>query len=104
MRAKTVLATTMAILLAGCSNGVSGSPTPVNSSNAAEPSDGVPKVAHPLDTTRFEKEPCAALTPSQLAQLAITTQPKPEPQNALGPTCRWNADEAGMNIGGALLT
>lgn len=64
----------------------------------------MPKVAQPIDTTRYEKQPCASLTALQLAQLGITTPPKPELENKLGPSCEWNAfDQAGFTIGATLL-
>ena len=110
MRAKLVLALGLIVVLAGCSGKVRGNPDPASSTPAAaSPSAdvpaGVPKVAHPIDTARFEKEPCAALTAGQLAQLRITTAPKPDAGNKLGPGCEWNAyDEIGLTVGAALLT
>jgi len=65
----------------------------------------VPKVAQPLDPARYQKQPCAALTAGQLSQLGITTQPKPDLESKLGPSCEWNAfDEIGITIHATLLT
>ncbi|MEQ0559442.1 DUF3558 domain-containing protein [Amycolatopsis sp. NEAU-NG30] len=105
MRAKTAVVVSLALLLAGCSVDVAGKPSPVPSS---EPSEGdtavVPKVSQPLDVSRFEKEPCAAFTSDQLAGFGITRQPRPMPEDALGPSCMWNGlDEGGVTLGARLL-
>ncbi|MEQ0563057.1 DUF3558 domain-containing protein [Amycolatopsis sp. NEAU-NG30] len=100
----------VAALGAGCSDGVAGNALPSSSvagSSPATSSDApnVPKVAQPLDTARYEKEPCAALTVDQLSQLGITTQPKPDLESKLGPGCEWNAfDEVGVTLHATLLT
>ncbi|MEV7091769.1 DUF3558 domain-containing protein [Amycolatopsis sp. NPDC051045] len=106
MRAKTMAVVGLAFLLAGCSTGVAGKPSPVAS---ASPSDvggaGVPKVSRPLDVSRFEKEPCVVLTPEQLAEFGITRQPKSMPEDALGPSCTWNGlDEGGVTVGTRFLS
>jgi hypothetical protein len=103
------MALPLVILVAGCSSGVSGHASPSTSEAASSSTTtndaNVPKVAQPIDTARYEKEPCAALTTTQLSQLGIETQPKPDLQNKLGPSCEWNAfDDAGMTIGATLLT
>jgi hypothetical protein len=97
------------VLLAGCSDRVVGSESPSSSVATSTPAGGedqaVPKVAHPLDVARYEKDPCATLTAEQLSQLGITTQAKPDLGNKQGPACEWNAfDEAGLTIGATLLT
>lgn len=97
------------VVLAGCSTGVTGHATPSTDAATSVTSGGagssVPKVAQPIDTSRYEKQPCAVLTADQLAQLGITTQPKPDLENKLGPSCEWNAfDQAGFTIGATLLT
>lgn len=97
------------VLVAGCSGDVGGHASPSTaeavSSSPATNNANVPKVARPIDTARYEQEPCAALTAAQLSQLGIKTQPKPDLQNKLGPSCEWNAfDDAGVTIGATLLT
>jgi hypothetical protein len=98
----------LAVVLAACSTTVVGNPAPATGSGPASSTggpDGVPKVAHPLETSRFEKEPCATLSSEQLGQLGITTAPKPMPEDKLGPSCTWNADDdGGLNLGARLLT
>lgn len=108
MRVKVLAILGATALLAGCDSTVAGTPTTAVSTSARSSADnapGVPKVAKPIDTARFEKEPCAALTPDQLAQLAITTAPKPDLESKLGPGCVWDAfDEIGLTVDGTLLT
>ncbi|MEU5257641.1 DUF3558 domain-containing protein [Amycolatopsis sp. NPDC021455] len=108
-RCKLAMVLAAAILVAGCSTDVTGHATPsTDAATSANPGGdglGVPKVAQPIDTARYEKQPCAALTAGQLSQLGITTQPKPDLANKLGPSCEWNAfDQAGFTIGATLLT
>ncbi|MEU0530409.1 DUF3558 domain-containing protein [Amycolatopsis tolypomycina] len=105
MRAKVLSVFSLAIMLAGCSDGVAGKPVPVTGASPSETSSGsVPKVSRPLDVSRFEKEPCAALVPGQLAEFGITRQPNSMPGDALGPSCTWNGlDEGGVTVGARLL-
>jgi hypothetical protein len=109
MRGKAMLAVGLAALLAGCSTSVGGTPTPAQSSSTASStgsSTDVPRVTSPIDTSKFEKEPCAALMPAQLADLGIGAQPKPDLENKLGPGCTWNGldEPAGLSVTGTLLT
>jgi hypothetical protein len=99
----------VALLAVGCSNDVNGHASPSTNMTTSTPVSGidssVPKVARPLGTARFEKEPCTALKQEQLAQLGIATQPKPDLENRLGPGCEWNAfDEVGFTVVGRFLT
>ena len=45
-------------------------------------------MSDPLNTDRFQHEPCQALTPNQLQQLNVGPEGKAE-TNALGDTCLW---------------
>lgn len=108
-RVKFAVISMVSILLAGCSSSISGSATPSPDVNASAPSNvggtGVPKVANPINTARYEQDPCAALTGEQLQKLNITTQPKADLSNKLGPDCTWNAfDQIGLTVGATLLT
>ncbi|MEV6872823.1 DUF3558 domain-containing protein [Amycolatopsis sp. NPDC051128] len=105
MRAKVLPVFSLAVLLVGCSTSVAGKPAPVTSASPSGPSGGaVPQVSRPLDVSRFEKEPCAALTPGQLADFGVTRQPNSMPGDALGPSCTWNGlDEGGVTVGTRLL-
>lgn len=76
----------LAITATGCSP-VSGTPSPTTTSS--RPS--APKVAHPIDTTKYQAEPCDLLTAAQVIQYGIA---KPGDKNAgtsaLGPGCSWS--------------
>jgi hypothetical protein len=83
----------------------------VGSSSAAgssAPSDlhGAPKVAHPLDTTKFQQDPCSMLTAAQLQQLhaSISAATTPEPRtDGAGPACffshRDNGTDTAIDVG-----
>jgi hypothetical protein len=60
------------------------------------PAHGAPKVSDPLDTNRFQDEPCALLTASQ-AQDELNLPPSGKPEGlALGKGCNWfNRDTRG---------
>lgn len=80
------------LMVTGCSTpqSLGGTPEPssTSSSNALPP--GTPNVAHPLDTTAFQKTPCSVLTAPQLQQLTITAAGQPDRTDALGPVCHWH--------------
>lgn len=79
------------LMVTGCSTppSVGGTPGPTTSSSNALP-PGTPNVAHPLDTTAFQKAPCSVLTATQLQQLTITTAGQPDLTDPLGPVCHWH--------------
>ncbi|WP_410606962.1 DUF3558 domain-containing protein [Amycolatopsis sp. lyj-109] len=109
MRAKVAVVLSVAALVAGCSNDVVGRPSPsaggTDSPSPAGESSDVPKVAHPIDTSRYEREPCSALSADQLSQLGIKTEPKSDLAAKGGPGCEWNAyDDIGWTVGARLLT
>ena len=60
------------------------------------PSHGAPKVDDPLDTTRYQQDPCSALTASQ-AQQELTLPPNGKRDDAaFGKGCEWfNPDTRG---------
>jgi hypothetical protein len=61
------------------------------------PSDGAPKVKSPLDTRRFQQNPCQVLTPTQLQRLNLPAQGQPG-QAPLGPKCDWTNRETRGNV------
>jgi Protein of unknown function (DUF3558) len=92
-RVVTAVAAGTVLTVAGCSSPpVTG--TPGASSTGASSSDalpaGTPNVAHPLDTTAFQKAPCSVLTAAQLTKLTITATGKPKLDDPLGPVCSWH--------------
>ncbi|WP_439376565.1 DUF3558 domain-containing protein [Amycolatopsis lexingtonensis] len=97
------------LVLSACGTTNGGTPVPVTSAPSAPPSSepadevpgpGVPKVANPLDMTRFEQAPCAALTPAQVAGLlGADAETKPDLDAPAGPTCNWEAPgRAGVGV------
>ncbi|MDS0132538.1 DUF3558 domain-containing protein [Amycolatopsis sp. CM201R] len=71
-------------------------------SHSALPGPGVPKVLHPVDVTHFKRQPCGALTDSQVAELLGSgVSGKPDLQAPAGPTCSWDAadvSQAGIGV------
>ncbi len=85
------------IAAVGCSSPQNGTPTPTDatgSTGSGDPSptnlNGAPHIADPLNAAKFLRNPCASITPSQLAALHIG--PTTSPSNAGGPTCDWGSD------------
>ncbi|MPZ84081.1 MAG: DUF3558 domain-containing protein [Actinophytocola sp.] len=95
---------------AGCTTSDAGTPTPgpdssessaPTSTGPSEPSSeqdtfGAPRVENPLDASRFLVDPCAVLTPAQLAPFGVS-QPgegdtDSEIAKTVGPLCIWHAD------------
>lgn len=62
------------------------------------PSDGAPKVKSPLDTSRYQQNPCQMLTPAQLQQLNLPAQGKPG-QGPLGLECSWLNRDTFASVG-----
>jgi hypothetical protein len=73
-------------------------PAPPDSSTAGPadlPTDGAPAVADPLDTSRFQQDPCGALTSDQSQKLNVGTSGKTY-DGILGNACEWeNAETRG---------
>jgi hypothetical protein len=80
------------VVLAGCASQTPGSARPASNAPPATSSAnnfGAPKVTTPLDTTKYQANPCGTLTPAQLQALGITQPGKvtPDPTGAL---CDWS--------------
>ncbi|GDY33095.1 DUF3558 domain-containing protein [Gandjariella thermophila] len=109
MRVKTMTAAALvgaALVAAGCSSTTTPGSAQPTTSSAALPA-GTPNVAHPLDTTRFQKDPCSLLTPTQLRQFNMGGATGEVTPNApTGPACSWgNTDgPSKMSISAAILT
>jgi len=52
------------------------------------PYAGAPKVDNPLDTTRYQQDPCQALTPTQAEELNVNTPGEPH-DGGLGNACEF---------------
>jgi hypothetical protein len=91
------LAATLFALVAGCSSGTGTTPlgttgtkpaTTSTSAGHALPAGGAPAVTNPLDTTKYQQNPCSVLTAAQLQTLSINGPGKPNP-GLIGPSCGW---------------
>jgi Protein of unknown function (DUF3558) len=81
------------------------SPTETSSNPGPQPSDsgedelpfaGAPKVTNPLDTSRYEKDPCKSLTTAQAQSLSLPPTGKINDKVALSSACEWiNSDTRG---------
>ena len=95
-----VLAGLAAFAAAGCTTSTPGNATPAadspdsdppetsESSSGGLPTDGAPKVDDPLDTARFQEDPCLSLTPDQSEELNLGGSGSPT-ESALGEACEW---------------
>lgn len=98
------------VLLASCTTTTVGqaSPTPGAGPETSEdtttqsspsdsdelPSDGAPAVDDPLDTTKFQEDPCLSLTPEQ-SEVTFGLSPAGRPFRAtLGNGCEWKNDSS----------
>lgn len=94
-------------LAAGCTTTSHGEPRPVNSAGPATseststpsrddelPFAGAPRVNDPLDTSRYEHDPCKSVTADQ-AQNELNLPPTGVPLDnvALGKGCEWKNEE-----------
>ena len=82
------------IAATGCSS-VSGTPSPTTTPSKP----AAPKVAHPIDTTKYQAAPCGLLTATQVAQYGISRAGNAsDGTTPLGPGCSWS------QLGGSGLT
>ena len=100
------------VTTAGCTSTSAGDPSPAPSTarttapGTAEPpaeeppanlpAEGAPRVEHPLDTTRYQQDPCQALTGEQATEFAVVDQGTVR-EGELGLICEWRSprDELG---------
>jgi hypothetical protein len=95
-------------VVAGCTTTSQGKPIPATSIETTESSSpssggqdlpfaGAPKVDDPLDTTRFQQDPCQALTANQVTTIlggSVDGKPTDRP---LGNACQWrDPDSRGL--------
>ncbi|MFB9431835.1 DUF3558 domain-containing protein [Streptoalloteichus tenebrarius] len=100
-----------ALLLASCSGGsvqgtaqpTGGLPNSASASSDALP-PGVPRVPKPLDTARFQQDPCSILTAAQLQPFKLTGPglPRKDPF----PYCQWPdmTNQAKMSLSVSIAT
>lgn len=106
------------LALAGCSNSEAGTPvatdTPGGTSGTTRsPGEtsatgssnryGAPRVAQPLDATKFLAQPCSALTAQQLSNLNLPAQGKADTDSPIaknsGPSCEWINSDTATSVG-----
>jgi hypothetical protein len=89
-------------LLTGCTTTSEGTPRPTltNDTSAESPSRsdepdgeelpyaGAPKVNDPLETSRYQQDPCLGLTAAQTEELNVNSPGEPR-DGALGNACTW---------------
>lgn len=93
-------------VVTGCTTTSPGEPTPATvdastpDSTSPPPGDdeeppfaGAPKVDDPLDTTRFQQNPCKTLSTDQTRQLNLPPTGELDEKTPLGNTCRWRNRE-----------
>lgn len=112
MRTKTLIAlfscVAPAALLAGCSDEggtpstTSQPPTATSQPGAGLPHSGAPKVTSPIaDTSKWEADPCSAISETQLSALGIEMRKfEPDLEGASGPVCDWALEPYGSFSGG----
>jgi len=62
------------------------------------PTNGAPKVEHPLEkTSRFEQDPCSILTAAQAQDLDLPTKGK-EDDGSFGLDCQWFNEDTGSKV------
>lgn len=98
-----------ASLLAGCSDETSGAPgrepRPTQGQTSGLPHSGAPKVDNPIDTAKFEADPCSVITKQQLSGAGITLEKvDPQPDESFGPQCSWYPPFEWGGFSGAFLT
>ncbi|WP_372671352.1 DUF3558 domain-containing protein [Amycolatopsis kentuckyensis] len=70
---------------------VDASPSSAGDPNSQLPGEGVPEVVTPIDTAKFQQEPCTTLTDTQIAELlGPDVKPKEDPNDVAGPSCYWH--------------
>lgn len=104
----TVLAgVAAASLLAGCSDETSGAPGPQPTQGQASglPHSGAPKVDNPIDTAKFEADPCSVITTQQLSRASIPVEEtKTRLDGVAGPQCTWYPPIRWGQFSGAFVT
>lgn len=78
-------------LVAGCQAILPGTALPGSTAGAPTTSNdfGAPKVTTPLDTAKFQPDPCTALTQAQQQALGIAVAGHPQ-ATAQGSICQWS--------------
>lgn len=106
---RLLIGSTTLVLLAGCTSPTGGQATPApgetpdtssESTTTSDgpdpdelPTDGAPKVDDPLDTTKFQENPCLTLTPDQSEGIFGISPSGQRYTDTLGNGCKWKNEE-----------
>ena len=96
--ASAILAASLVTLVAGCGGGGGGSAlfSTAKTTGAATtataasspPTSGAPEVTHPLNTTKYQQDPCSILSATQLQGLGVDITGEPKTYGT-AVTCTW---------------
>ena len=114
IRRSLLLASLFGLAIASaCTTTSKGDPLPANSTGVATskstprtsgggeeelPFAGAPKVANPLDTSRYEQDPCLSLSSEQARELNLPAVGKATENEVLGVGCEWYNEETRGNV------
>ena len=95
---KAFLAAATLVTVAACSPSPNpGTPEPTTgtttSSSDTLPIAGAPKVTKPLDTSKWQANPCSVLTNAQVTSLGLHATGKADNGGGSGPSCNWSQPE-----------
>ncbi|QFU90711.1 DUF3558 domain-containing protein [Amycolatopsis sp. YIM 10] len=109
LKAVTLLVA-VAASLAACSGETGGNPRPVESAesaapggSSAAPQPGGPKIAVPLDVSRYLGNPCELTPLAKLSAAGYTEPGEPKTEDDVakvlaGPSCHWSGAEPGVGM------
>ncbi|MFC4858931.1 DUF3558 domain-containing protein [Actinophytocola glycyrrhizae] len=101
------------VLAAGCTDSTAGRATPEPTSTTAEgteaptestpdsdklPTDGAPEVDDPIDTAKFQENPCLSLTSEQSADIFDVGAAGRQSGGPLGETCEWRNESTHSRV------
>jgi hypothetical protein len=69
----------------------------------SDPLASAPSVAKPLDTARFEHNPCTVMTGTEASSVLPGVVGELDPKAVLGPTCDWYNLSSGEGFSGGLV-
>ncbi len=111
MKISVIIALTMAaIAVTGCATTEAGTAVPAPdppSNGSTEAGPAAPTVADPLDASKYVADPCAVLTPAQLASYGVIRTKPGAPSSSSDfsqPSCLWYGSAQSINLSVSWLT
>ncbi|RJQ84342.1 DUF3558 domain-containing protein [Amycolatopsis panacis] len=94
------IATGLLLITATACSPTPGTPSPAPSSSAPlSTGPPLPQVASPLNVTRYEQDPCSALSPAQATEFIGATRSSKDP-SSIAPICTWfDRHNSGVSLG-----